>query len=122
MKTNELKVEKTMGVWVVYTNEDLTEGRGRQYPLAVCQKQATALRVGSKKYVQGCDCPIKREIAVLINGNWLVPGRMLEPSKEDIEKQKAIDAKRDTIAKAKKLGLTDEELEILKFNINGVKW
>ncbi|WP_156374424.1 hypothetical protein [Pseudorhodoferax sp. Leaf274] len=42
-------------VYAVYTNTDLTEGRGRQYVTHYCETEATARRVGSRGYVMGSD-------------------------------------------------------------------
>lgn len=43
---------ETKEVWVVTTNTDLTEGRGKEVGLAFCEQYATARRIGKGKYVQ----------------------------------------------------------------------
>jgi hypothetical protein len=40
---------------VVWCNSDLTEGRGYEFPMFVCESQVTALRLGRKRGVQGTD-------------------------------------------------------------------
>jgi len=100
-------------VWVAYTNTDCTEGRGRDMPIAVCAAEATALRLARKKYVQGSDGPVRAMELVKIDGNWYAPSAALtvvEPTREDIASQAAIDAKREALAKAKAAGLTDADL------------
>lgn len=49
---------ETKTYYSVYTNSDLTEGRGYHIPLALCESESTAVRLGKKKYVQGSDCPV----------------------------------------------------------------
>lgn len=100
-------------VFVAWSNTDLTEGRGGQYPLAVCKLESTALRLGEKGYVMGSDCPISEEIAVEINGRWLSVCNIQYPSAGDVQCQNTIDAKRVAIEKAKSLGMTDGEIKAL---------
>ena len=45
----DLTITDTKDVWVVYTNTDLTEGRGYQYPIHVCGSPATAERMAIRK-------------------------------------------------------------------------
>lgn len=102
--------------YVVLTNSDLTEGRGYQYPLAVCEIKATAKRLGSGRYVQGSDCPIEPVELVNLEGKWYFPSNsvaLVPPSPEDILKQQEDDKTADVVRKAKTLGLTDDELKIL---------
>jgi hypothetical protein len=100
-------------VWVAYTNTDLTEGRGHDVPIAVCSAEATALRMAHKQYVQGSDGPVRSMELVKIDGKWYAPSpaiNVVEPTREDVAAQAAIDAKRDAVAKAKAAGLTDADL------------
>ena len=43
-----MEIQDTKQVWLAMTNTDCTEGRGRQYPKFVCEKKATAIRLGKK--------------------------------------------------------------------------
>ena len=110
-----------MDVFVVWGNTDLTEGRGREYPLRVCEKESTAKRLGVGRYVMGTDCRHTKEKAYYINGHWYMPGILQSSSKEDdAEEEKMmvrrIAAEKKTVAlkKAKELGLSDEDIENLK--------
>jgi hypothetical protein len=109
-----MKESKT--VWVAYTNTDCTEGRGMDVPIAVCAAEATAIRLARKRYVQGCDGPVRKMDLVKIDGKWFAPYDaivVIEPTREDVADQDMIDAKRNAMAKAKAAGLTDEELAAL---------
>ena len=77
--------------WVVYTNSDLTEGRGREFPLAVCELKSTAIRLGKNNYVQGSDCPVRQMELFEHEGKLYVPFSIINvipPTKADIIKQK----------------------------------
>lgn len=107
------KIE-TKDVWVAWTNTDLTEGRGYQIPLAVCDSEATAIRLGQKGYVMGSSCPVTKETAVRVNGSgWLVPGVIHPETKDDAKQNAALAARRSAIEKAKAAGLTDEEINAI---------
>jgi hypothetical protein len=100
-------------VWVAYTNTDCTEGRGHDVPIAVCAAETTALRLARNQGVQGSDGPVRAMELVKIDGKWYAPSAALtvvEPTREDIAAQAAIDAKREAVAKAKAAGLTDADL------------
>ncbi len=107
--------------WVVYTNTDLTEGRGYDYPMAICSIEATANRLARGAYIQGTMAPIKK-ITIMQNiwGEWVGPIHLIEATKEDLHIQKCIDEenkiireKQAILEKAKRLGLTDEEIKTL---------
>lgn len=109
-----MEIEKILKVWVAWTNTDLTEGKGFRVPKAVCKEKATAIRLGKKGSVQGCDCSITQEIAVLlVNGQWLIPGEIIYPSKKDKLEQEKIDKKTAALKKAKDAGLTEEDIEAI---------
>jgi hypothetical protein len=103
----------TKEVFVAWTNTDLTEGRGRQIPKYVCTARKTAERLGHKGYVQGCDCPVTKEVAVKYNELWLVPGVIVLPTKEDLKRQEEEDAFYEVLSKAKSAGLSEKDIEIL---------
>lgn len=120
--TTEIKEMKT--VWVVYTNTDLTEGRGHQYPKFVCEKRSTAIRLAKKQGVQGSDADVEQKVAVLVNGvGWLAPVVIQQPNAGDRVEEERIEReaikrtqKLEIIEKAKKLGLSEYELEKLMDN------
>ena len=118
----------TMTGYVVWTNTDLTEGRGSEYPLAICKTLSTAKRLAKDKYVMGTDCSITETTLYRIRDEhhsydrWFGPVRIIEPSKEDLEKEKVIkeqEEKRErlnTIIKKVRdsMCLTDEEIKVLQ--------
>ena len=108
-----ISAKKMKPVYVAWTNTDCTEGRGWQYPQAVCEIEATAIRLGKGNYVMGCDCPVSEATAINFNGTWLVPGRIHTPTPEDKQKQVLIDKKRAAIQRAKDAGLSEEDLKII---------
>ena len=116
-------IAETKEVWVAWTNTDCTEGRGQEVPLAVCEAESTARRMGKRGSVQGSDCRVNREVAVCLDGRfgWLVPGRIQSPSREDEEEERRLEAqreaaarKREALERAKAAGLSDEDIKALR--------
>ena len=112
MPKQTLEVE-TKDVWVAWTNTDLTEGRGYPIPLAVCELETTAIRLGRKGSVMGSDCHVSKATAVFF-GCWLVPGVIEPATSADGAAQMALNARRSAEAKAKAAGLSDAELKALR--------
>lgn len=111
----DLTITASKTVWVAYTNTDCTECRGYQVPLAVCESEATAHRLGKGNYVMGSNCPVEPVTAVrLAKGPWLVPGRIEVATEDDQRADVAIQKKRGIVERAKALGLTDEEIKLLR--------
>lgn len=122
-----LEVSVLPNHYVVWRNTDLTEGRGSRYPFAVCRLEATAERLAHKNDVQGTNCKITEEpvygVAGGLRGTILGPITINHGTKEDAlkeeekQKQRKQKEKRDAvIAKAERLGLTQDDIEILKEN------
>lgn len=116
-----VEVEQTKKVWLTVSNSDLTEGRGSQIILAVCDTPETARRMGSRKYVMGTDCPIEESQAVKIDGRWYVRGNITPENEVDkkfrLSREKAEEALKNrdaVIERAAALGLSAEDLEILR--------
>lgn len=103
----------TKQVFIAWTNTDLTEGRGWAKPLAVCAKQATAIRLGKKGSVQGCDCNVTEVTAVKIGGAWYAPVYIHESTREDDKTEEALTAKAAALAKARSLGLSEDDLRAM---------
>jgi len=121
MKPKKIEISHEKEVFVVYTNTDLTEGRGHQYPLHVCEAEATANRLKKRKGVQGTDADVIKNKIFYHEGTWYGPVSTVSPTKEDEQVQKELDALKELAAKqklvfdkARQLGLTDDEIEILK--------
>ncbi len=108
-----MTIQDTKKVWAVWTNTDLTEGRGHLIPKAVCETEATAIRMGKKGGVQGSNCLVTEVTAVMMNNCWLVPGRIYPPAIEDKKAQILIDKTREVIKKAKENGLSEDDLKTL---------
>lgn len=100
-------------VWQVYCNTDLTEGRGSEYILYHCKSLATAQRLAKGRYIMGSDCPIHKGNIYKLGSVYYVPGKVEQPSSEDLKIQKEIDLKESIISKVKEAGISLEELEIL---------
>jgi len=103
-------------VYVAMTNTDLTEGRGWQIPLAVCEAESTAIRFAKKAYVMGTDAPVEAVGLLLHEGKWYAPIsiiRIHRPTQEDTSAQKALNAHREALEKAKAAGLTEEDIKAL---------
>ncbi len=102
-------------LFVVYTNSDCTEGRGSEYPIHHCTSEVTALRLGKGGYVMGTDCPIKEEEFNFIAGHYYKdPIKVTLPTDEDNRVAASLTFKRQrTIEKARRLGLSDEEIDLL---------
>jgi hypothetical protein len=115
-ETTILEVCNVEDGYVAWSNTDLTEGRGHQIPLAVCQKEATAIRMGRKKSVQGSDCRVSKCLIFRLVDGGLVhygPIRFTPSTKGDDEVQAKIDSRNAAMARAKKLGMSDEEIDAL---------
>jgi len=110
----DIEIKEVKDVWVAWSNYDLTEGRGGQFPLVVCETEQTAIRLGKGKYVMGTDCPVTKETCIKVNNQWLALAKIVKPSKEDVALEKVVSERERVIEKAKELGLTDSELAILE--------
>jgi len=114
---------ESLAVFVVMTNKDLTEGKGGDEPLMLCETATTAARLGKGRYVQGSDCPVIEVPAVKLNGEWWLPVRRIpieRASTEDLafEHQQAVDAARArakaaALRKAQAAGLSDDDIAAL---------
>lgn len=100
--------------WVVWINSDLTEGRGFEIPLAICEIEATARRLAKGASTQGSYGRVEM-IPVHKNGRlWYGPVVLKAPSREDKQFQKQLDMAYEAHAKALEAGLTREEIAALK--------
>lgn len=107
---------QTKEIYCVFTNTDLTEGRGSQIPLALCQVEQTAKRLAKGKYIMGSDAPYHAVKMVEIGGIWHVPISAVtinKPSKEDAALQNKLDDFRSALQKAKDAGLSEEDIKLL---------
>lgn len=112
-----MKIENELHAYVTLQNTDLTEGRGRQRPLAISRNKETALRIGRGKDVQGSDCSVEAIKIYRMSGfgwrQYYGPITLTEPNKQDIKNEEIRLARKAVLRKAKELGLTDEEIALL---------
>lgn len=113
-------MDKTKQVWVVWTNTDLTEGRGGEFPLFVCESEATAYRMSKRQGVQGSDARIAPFEAVLHGNHWCAPIRIHKPTTEDrnadLHREQALLAdqrRHEALQRAREVGLSEEDIAIL---------
>jgi hypothetical protein len=111
-------MSETRIVFVAQTCTDLTEGRGAFIPLAVCELESTAIRMGKGRYVQGTDCPVSRVELLLKDGMWWAPVRdcvrIHLPSNEDKRVQEKATAAEIATQKALASGLTKEDIDAIR--------
>lgn len=119
---------KTQRVYVVTRNSDLTEGRGHRVVECFCATEATANRLSQGIDVQGTDGGVngitlyQPETEDRLWKNWWYgPVWVIPPTEEDRDMQATLDvrarrasATAKALAKAKELGLTDEEIAALQ--------
>lgn len=104
-------------VWVVHTNTDLNEGRGRQFIKHYCGTEATARRLGKGQYVQGGDCPVSEKTLVRAFNGWVDPSHIVTIEKAtdgDRKVQARINTARKAFKKARDAGLSPEDIKALK--------
>lgn len=114
-------IESTRTVWLTVTNSDLTEGRGHRVILGASDTPETAARLGRGRSVMGSDCIVERGLGIMISGRWYFEGGVHQENATDKElrivrenkEQEA--AKREAVlAKASMLGLSEEDLRVLR--------
>ena len=112
---------ETQKAYAVWSNTDLTEGRGYQYAKYICYIEATAIRLSKGAYVMGSDASVTEIELIMHNNHWCGPVYIHGPNTTDTEmekklelKRKADEAKAAAILKAQVLGLTAEDIAALK--------
>ena len=102
---------ETREAFSVWANSDLTEGRGFELPIAHCWAEATARRFARGRDVQGSDAKVIPFTALKIENRWYGPIRIEHPTREDDRAEAKLKLWKETVEKAKKCGLSAEELE-----------
>ena len=112
--------QETKQVWVVWVNTDLTEGRGHQIPMLVCESETTANRMAIGKDVQGSDGSVREFEAILHGGKWCAPVRIYQPTDDDRkadlkrEQERLADQRRsEALQRARDIGLSEEDIQTL---------
>lgn len=106
--------ESTSRVYVVVSNSDRTEGRGYPVCLSSCTSKATALRLAKGAGVQGCDAEVIEDVAINIDGRWYIRGSITSPSSNDMKVQEDMDKYEKALEDARELGLTEDQIMVLK--------
>jgi hypothetical protein len=104
------KITDMKEAFIVWTNTDLTEGRGWQYPAAVCESETTALRLAKGRGVMGSDAGVEPALIFRIDGHWYAPSKIEPSTKEDERFDGLREEKRQAEKKAEMLGMTPEEI------------
>lgn len=102
-----------MNVFIVWTNTDLTEGRGHQVPVAFCESRATAMRLAKRAGVQGTDADVQAFPAIKHHGSWCAPFQMTRSTDADKKQEIELDKRAKLIEKAIASGMTKEDLAAL---------
>jgi hypothetical protein len=117
----KVAIPKEKTVFAVWTNTDLTEGRGQEYVQYLCEKETTAWRLAKKNYVMGTDSRVTEKRLFQSGYEWYGPVRVVQPTKEDERAEEKLTAERNAqlakeaaIEKAKKLGLTEVDIQALR--------
>lgn len=105
------KIKETREAFSVWTNSDLTEGRGFQYPVAHCWTESTARRLAAGCGVQGSDGEVIPFTAIKVDRGWLGPVRIQTPSQGDLERENQLREYQEAVAKARASGLSEEEIQ-----------
>lgn len=104
---------ETKAIFIVYTNTDLTEGRGHQVPIAYAAGEATARRLAKGKGVQGSDAQVEEFEAIKHRNQWCAPFTLQQPTKADEKQEQLLAERRDALARARAAGLSDDDLRAL---------
>lgn len=104
-------------VYAVYDNTDHSEGRGREFVRAYTKLESTARRLAKGTYVQGSDAPVEQTFLYQYGYYYFPLGtnvRVVEPNAEDVILEERAKTFFGVIEKAVSLGLSVEDIEILK--------
>lgn len=112
--TNDPDLIGKRQIFIVWTNTDLTEGRGQQIPIAYAELYTTAARVAEKRGVMGSNADVREGEALIYRGRSYAPVRLEPPTDVDKAREKFRVARLAALERAKALGLTNDEIELLR--------
>lgn len=115
-----MEITDTKVVFVVWSNTDLTEGRGRQIPIYVCASQTTANRLSEKAGVQSTKADVYETEAYRIENKWYAPTHIRSATLADKKIDTARKSREEIVKRAKEFGLSDDDILALS-NIDGDK-
>lgn len=111
---SEVKVTPTGQCWAVFRNSDLTEGRGFEQVCYLCKLETTAKRLASGTNVQGSDGRVLPVSLFKHDGRLYGPIQLEMPTTADEREQERLDEWREVLAKAEQLGLSRDEIAVLR--------
>lgn len=105
-------------IYVVFSNTDLTEGRGAEHPIGCFESKTSAINFSKKKGVQGTDADVREMPSFLVDmaiyGHCVyAPAIIHKPSDEDKRKDELHYLRENALKKAKAAGLTKEEIDLI---------
>ena len=109
-------VRDKIEAWAIFSNTDLTEGKGTEYISRFCRIRSTAVRLAHKAYVMGSDAPVLKIELERKNKALLGPVTLVEPTEDDKRRQKIMDTHEEVISKARSLGMTDDEINMIRMS------
>lgn len=80
--------------FIVYSNTDLIEGRGVEYPRDICLSEITAKRLSKSSYIQRTDCPIYTRKIFRYENMYYGPILLIHPTIADQQEQILLNATR----------------------------
>lgn len=91
---NEHVLQYFADAFVVYSNTDLIEGRGSEYPRDICLSEITANRLSKSSYIQRTDCPIYTRKIFRYENMYYGPILLIHPTIADQQEQILLDTNR----------------------------
>jgi hypothetical protein len=119
-----MEILEEQQIYAVYTNTDLTEGRGQEYCMALAENESTAIRLAAGKGVQGMNARVMKANRILVKAGeyrktWYAPSLLVhKPNREDLENERIINAERaknlllEKFKSGEELSKTERELII----------
>ena len=81
-------------IYTVWSNTDLTEGRGYNYARYLCTSESTAIRLSKGCYIQGGNGEVTKEKALRFNGKNYYSGVIVSlPTDSDLKQDKILKEK-----------------------------
>ena len=105
---------ETKPCWLVVSNSDRTEGRGKRVVIVVTWSRTTADRRAKGMGVMGSDADVQPSTAVRTQDGWLAVTQILDPSESDLAQDKLEEERQVALQKARDLGMSPRELEIIQ--------
>ena len=97
---------ETKPCWLVVSNSDRTEGKGKSVILAVTWSRSTANRRARGMGVMGSDAEVRPSTAVRTRDGWLAATQILDPSDSDLAQDKLEEERQVALQKARDLGMS----------------